>query len=1420
MVKVEGKAVVSIDGQDAGKQLENLQTKASDLRKKILEVYNQQIVNNDKIKLAVTNLNDAKTKVSELKLQLAAAYNQEIIDKTKIAEIKNQLKESQNAVKGFQTELDTLSKSKSIDILNQELKSTESQITQVKTQTFSYQQVLKNLDGSSLKELQKAHKLLTKEVETLDRTTEEYALKSKQLQTVGTTISKVKTEMKGVNEHATKTPGLFSKITDGFNKFSGIAIGIIGSLTGMVLGFRQVVQTFNDFEEKVDNLQALTGLAGDELDWLSEQARTLATTTTDAGVKITQGAGAIVDAFTTVGSKRPELLAVKEDLAAVTEDAIILSQAAKTELDPAVTALTTTLNQFNLSADQSGRVINTLAAGSKVGAGEIPYISEAMEKAGTQANLMGVSIEEMVGAIETVAPYWTEAATAGNSLEKVLMTLKEKQIGYTDGVFNMNDALDQLETMYASGITSVDIFKKEHSKMGEILVANKEIFKTYTEQVTNTNTAIEQATINSNNNAAALAQAKNKVEENSIVLGEKLAPALTFSTNAFSYLMKAIIAIIENWDILKKYLITGAITLGVYTVAVNGAALAKKAYGIALGLAEKAQKLFNTAVKTNPWGLILTAITAVVTAIIVFQDEMKESNKAVRDFNSELAKEKLELNNVFEALKKTKPGTEERKELIEKINTTYADYIPKLLDETSNLYDIAIAQAAANKALEENIALKYQAIAQEEAISTALEVSIKASNELIDDLKNADLASVVANDWQKVVDKAIEADFEMKNSFSKFEPLSEFINTYKDNLKSLFPEAEYLTYLDKIVEAEKTKNEELLRVNAIFNSYIETDTENNYNQELMALRKQLMSKLIEEDDYWLKRQELEIKYGISSGIDYSKNADKELTDEEKAALEEAVKAAEDAAKAKADAETELAKYIKEMQKELLEAEKEKAIAEVELWYDTESEKIDAMEAAGAAAEEIEKARTLMSQRYVNQLSEIESEYETKRMESFATVADFLQEKEAFLATERQKIIDAEVKAIEAEYDEKIKLAQEAGNMTEQIAMLEKAKAEEVAAFKLEKELELADEILAAREEYGLVTDEEYYQTELDKLQEYYDNQLLTLDEFNQAKDDLEEKYRQQQLQAEAEVYQQKKDAIEAYASFFNTAKNLELKITEDNYNSDLAYLEERNKKGLINETEYENEKTRISEQYAKRQKEIEKQYALITMTIAISQAIANGAIAVTKAMALSGILGPIAAAAIGAETALQVIAARQEYNTVMGLETGGEFGVTRQQDGRRFNATYDANKRGYVSKPTVLVGENNKREYVVSYDLLQNPDIARTVDAMEIARRTGNFRQIDFSRILNSGAILKGYEEGGFIGSSTGTVESLSNSVTDYSALLINIIGEVKDLKSKVDAYCSKVDNWATVLSVSYNSWETANNEMTKLKTSTSIRRA
>jgi hypothetical protein len=523
-----------------------------------------------------------------------------------------------------------------------ELKNVNKQIKNMRLETQSVESVLKNLNGASLDEIQKAANKATRELRKMSQTDPGFKEKSAQAKILNERYRTMSSEMRGVQASG---KGMFAGMADGFNKYFGMVTAIAASLTGVVLGFRQAITTFNDFEERVSNLSALTGLLGEELEWLSDKAKETSVGMTENGVRIKQSATDIVDAYTLIGSQRPELLKNKEALHEVTIAAITLSEAGKMKLEPAAMALTNTLNQMNLASSQSGRVINVISAGSQVGAGNIEYISQAMEKAGTSASLLNIPLEQVIGLIETAAPKFNEARMAGNSLDKVLLKMREGGIGYKDGVFDMNRALDELRERMANGESAGKMFGVEHAKMIEVLVQGQGEFNRYTTAVTGTNKAFEQAVTNTSNNAAKLAQAKNDLQLRMIKFGEMVAPSFTFSTNMVNKLIKLLMQLIDFTDKHGRSMIVAAATIAAYTIAVNASTIAFKAHYYWLLLVDKAQKLLNTSVKMNPYAAFIALGAGLITFLITLAKRTNEAAEAQKKYNEYLAETETLINN-------------------------------------------------------------------------------------------------------------------------------------------------------------------------------------------------------------------------------------------------------------------------------------------------------------------------------------------------------------------------------------------------------------------------------------------------------------------------------------------------------------------------------------------------------------------------------------------------------------------------------------------------------------------------------------------------------------------------------------------------------------------------------------------------------
>ena len=117
-------------------------------------------------------------------------------------------------------------------------------------------------------------------------------------------------------------------------------------------------------------------------------------------------------------------------------------------------------------------------------------------------------------------------------------------------------------------------------------------------------------------------------------------------------------------------------------------------------------------------------------------------------------------------------------------------------------------------------------------------------------------------------------------------------------------------------------------------------------------------------------------------------------------------------------------------------------------------------------------------------------------------------------------------------------------------------------------------------------------------------------------------------------------------------------------------------------------------------------------------------------------LGAIFAAIVGAMGAAQIAMIASTPITT-GAEEGGQV-IERMQDGKKFNARYSPDKRGFISSPTVLVSENGK-EYVVPAAAMDNPSLIPVLNTIEAARRQGTLGSFDFNAVYRQNTPVPGF---------------------------------------------------------------------------------
>ena len=572
----------------------------------------------------------------------------------------------------------------------------------------------KELSSMTLVQLERRQRDLIYQLKRTHEGTQEYQQLQGQLQQVNTRVGELRQSLRAttdaqrdLNAQTQKGAlghrllhGLMGSVTGAagkmggalktaLNSLSGGFLGAIGSIAGVIGALKKAVGASDEFTAKMANLQALTGLRGDDLDWLGEKARSMGSAMTDAGVRIAKSSNEIADAFALMGSAKPELLGDKEALAGVTEAALTLAAAAGLETNEAVTSLANTMNQFGAGAQEASRYINTLAAGSQAGSAGVDLISKAITKFGAVAAGANLSVEESVALIETLAAKGIQGEVAGTKLNSVLIALQTGADAFNPKIVGLNQAFENLAAANLTTAEKVKIFGQGNIAAGEILIQNRAQLADLTQAVTGTGTAFEQAAINTNDNATRTQQMLNRLQVAYQKVGDALQPLLA---NALSFLTSIMDTLGDLWD---------------------DTAPLREFLGNALGA------IFEV-VKAQIQ-MVVDVLATLLKGLSSLVEWIGGATTATEKYNQAIAREQAALDQLVATATDEGATLQARQAAIEEINARYGQYLPNLLSEKSTLQEIAQAQELATQALEHNMAVKMRQEALEKAAQKGME---------------------------------------------------------------------------------------------------------------------------------------------------------------------------------------------------------------------------------------------------------------------------------------------------------------------------------------------------------------------------------------------------------------------------------------------------------------------------------------------------------------------------------------------------------------------------------------------------------------------------------------------------------------------------------------------------------------------------
>ena len=266
---------------------------------------------------------------------------------------------------------------------------------------------------------------------------------------LGTLLVRVRS--KGVNETKNEL-GLLQKSLGGTKKVaSTVAKGLTAASAAIVAGFGAAVKVGSDFEAQMSTVSAISGASAEDMEQLGEKAKEMGIKTKFSATE----AGQAMEYMAMAGWKTEEMLNGIEGI-------MNLAAASGEELAATSDIVTDAMTAFGMSADQSARFADVLAAASSNSNTNVGMMGETFKYVAPIAGAMKFSIEDTAVAIGLMANAGIKGSQAGTALRQTLSRLatptKQSQIAIdelklsvtnTDGSFkSFGTILEELRNKF------------------------------------------------------------------------------------------------------------------------------------------------------------------------------------------------------------------------------------------------------------------------------------------------------------------------------------------------------------------------------------------------------------------------------------------------------------------------------------------------------------------------------------------------------------------------------------------------------------------------------------------------------------------------------------------------------------------------------------------------------------------------------------------------------------------------------------------------------------------------------------------------------------------------------------------------------------------------------------------------------------
>ena len=1282
--------------------------------------------------------------------------------------------------------------------LGKEISVIRKEMAQWKKQTLDVEQVLQNINKVPLNQIQSALRSLRKDMMALDRDSDEYYDTLSKIRRLETQVGQPSGKSSGKNNMWAYYLG-GGAVVASLERLASRAVNAYQRLDDKMADVQKTTDLSKEGVIELDKeLQKIDTRSSREE--LLDMAR--------IGGKLGIEGQENLAGFVRVADKLK--VALSEDLGGNVEETIrqvgklvgVFDVDKELGIERGLEAVGSTINELGASStaneayivDFTNRVAG-VAAGADIAIPKVMGIASTMDILAQTAEVSGTTYGQvMTGMQKRTEEY---ARIAGMSLQEFRELLDQDQ---NEAFIRVMEGLGKMDS--ENRVKALSTLKLEGQRATQVLGALADKTDLLREQQALANEAFEEATSLQNEfnvkneSAAAIMEKRRKVMDQAMTdMGEKLFPLWSDAIGLSGHLLQALSSILGVgsryiWTIVsltativaynavrklqifysrehRAAMVRELATMTSSTAATKLLAAAKLLLAGNVRAAGTAFKMFWASV--GPLGWIVTIVGGIATAFSLFNSRVRETGKSIKDLNDinkagsdAYIEEKTHLERLLETARDKNASDQQRLKAIEDLKNALPDGIKLINEET-------IANGEAAKSIE-----KYC-----EAIR--LRAKIEAGFDRLKELEKEEQAALDDGSAGKVTfGQKAWAWFTTLNPFDYLAK----VNDMKDSNTIEYKENK-VTAKGKIIEEikkEKRKLNELVgsdQTQQTQQNLSSLPSDNNkkswtldqdegFMQGKLALQqKRIAGELSSEDEYNRQLQALEIE-SLEARIASGKESGDRLLKLQNDLAEKKYRQT----KSEQDRIDKLIAASLEGRsvsdgKGLMDAEKnayDKRLKDLGL-FGKSREQMTAQEQA---------ASLNLEQQHLKKLQQIYVDAETKKIQDQAVAAErsLNQTKQAH----NQELAAADTfeakKALVDKYQlGSVRTSREADRLLRQYYASEEEKEAREHYEKLIEEytkfLEESKNIQANGFSLGSLNEEETERVQ--QLIDELNKKLAELNGTNPVNDDKGAEsrvdilgYTQKQWEDFFKNLDAGKDKLGTWqtalqlvgqtfgeiSNLMSAAENREFRAYEKTAKKKKKVLDDRLKKGLISQEAYNTAVEQIDDETDRKKEELERKQAIRSRALAVFQTLVNTSVAVTSALGMQpwGPWNIALAALVGTLGAIQTAAVLAA--PLSGAEDGGYIDVVRSQDGKRFRAKRDPDRRGYIGGTSVIVSEDGT-EFVASAAAVRNPTIRPVLDIIDVATRNGSVDTINLPAVI--GATLPGRASGGYLSSAPTT---------------------------------------------------------------------